>query len=127
MSDVAIEIRRGDTEIIPIRIMREGVDIDLTGAIIWFTVKRNFNDLDSAALFQKRSNAGGIAVLDQTSNKGECNINIDPADTANIALDAKRSPVYYWYDVQVKEPSGRISTVMSGPLVMSLDVSRATT
>ena len=48
-----IIIYRGDTKTFPVNVDRDGENIDITGATIYFTVKDSCEDLDSESLIKK--------------------------------------------------------------------------
>jgi hypothetical protein len=120
-----IEIYRGDTTTIPFSVSRSTLPVDLTSAVIWFTLKSSVVDADVAAVLQKSSVDGGITILDQTTDRGKASINLAPGDTATLGLTVS-GPVVYQYDIQVKEASGRVSTVATGAFVLRPDVTRST-
>lgn len=81
-----------------------GTPMDLTGASVWFTVKRDIDDEDADAKVWKRNTVAGggdseIDVTDETG--GVLDVYIVPADTED--LDGA-----YWYDLVVENSSGRI-------------------
>jgi hypothetical protein len=123
MELTTIEIIRGDTKTIVFQVTRSDVPVDLTGSLLYFTVKNAVTDADAALLFQKTVGAG-IVISDQVTNTGECQITISPADTATIGL-ASQFPVACVYDLQLREPSTRVTTVMRGAFVVHPDVTRA--
>lgn len=79
--------------------------LDLTGASIWFTMKRRYKDADSLALVQKTVGAG---ITVPTPANGVANLSLAPADT--VALE----PGLYHYDVKVKEGTGRETVIVRG-------------
>lgn len=127
-----ISVRRGDTNTIYVSVTRTdpvtlGVaPVNLTSAKVWFTAKRRRGDADSAAVIRK-GNTGtgftGITVTDATN--GKVSIVLDPSDTTGLESDL----VYLYYDVQTFElsppPNGTYTTVASGQLLVSDDVTRA--
>lgn len=76
---------------------------DLTGALIWFTIKNQVTDSDNDAVLLKRSsNNGGSdseAMVTDGPN-GIIEIYISPADTVNL------SEAEYWFDIVIETASG---------------------
>lgn len=86
-----------------------GDAIDLTGAVLYTTVKQNIDDLDanakiSTTLAVTAPATGGIATW-----------TIVPADTQYL------SGLYYW-DVQLKSVTGKITTLIRDMLEVVPDV-----
>lgn len=86
-----------------------GAAIDLTGAVLYTTVKQNIDDLDanakiSTTLAVTAPATGGIATW-----------TIVPADTQYL------SGLYYW-DVQLKSVTGKITTLIRDMLEVVPDV-----
>jgi hypothetical protein len=93
------------------------VPLDLTGATIVFTLKRNLDDADVDAVLQKTAGAG-IAVTDAAN--GEALLTLNPADTTDLP-----APRAFHYDVQVTESDGRVTTTAIGLLRLTADVERS--
>ncbi len=115
-----LTITRGDTKRFDLTVTDEltGAAIDLTGATMWFTVKRSRSEPDSVKQFQKTT-SDGITIASGSS--GTATLIIAPADSAS--MDPAR--LYVW-DLQIKSSTGAIYTVDSGPLAVLGDVTRAT-
>lgn len=96
-------------------------DINLTGALIWFTAKNKFADADASAVFQRTIANGGITVTNAI--QGRFTVSIVPANTSSLGNTA----VVLVYDLQVKISTGAIYTLDSGTLVVSPDVTLSTT
>ena len=83
-----------------------GASVDLTGALVWFTVKNRVEDM-GAVVAKKNVAAGGVdnqAVIasPQTGiSQGQFRVFLDPADT--LPLDPAAS---YWCDAWVQLPGG---------------------
>ena len=105
---------RGDTPTFTITITRSDVPVDITTALLWMTAKYKLEDPDGAAVFQKVSPSGGIVLSDPTN--GIAKATLEPGDTTGIAVP---SPLFY--DVQMKEADGTITTVANGRLRVALD------
>lgn len=117
MTDVNLEIYRGDNKTWTLTFTDGGVPVNLTGQTIFFTVKKQNVYVDSAsdttdALISKTITAhtnpsGGISALA-----------LVPADTSSLA------PTSYRYDMQLKDGSGSILTFITGNFVILADVTR---
>lgn len=107
----------------------------LTGySKVYFTVKRDYEDADTAAIIQIEKTAGlkyinGAAAV--TSANGSLTIVDEATGDITIALDevetAKLSPGAYVYDVQIVRTAGTVSTLTAGTFKVAADVTRATT
>ena len=106
---------RGDTNEYEVAVTRDAAVLDLQGATLKFTVKRDLGDAD--AVFQKAIWTG-ITVTDAPN--GACTLTIDPADTS--ALPAPRA---FHYDLELTESDGRVTTVAIGLLRLAADVERS--
>jgi len=112
---------RGDTLIFDGVATLSAALLDLTAYTIWCTGKYRRSDADSDAVFEKTV-GDGITLLTQSGlTKGGFTVTIDPADTSGLNYKTTLE-----YDVQVKDASGHIYTADSGTIVVSLDVTRAT-
>jgi hypothetical protein len=114
-----IEITRGDDESIVVTFTDVNDDpIDLTGSTVFFTVKTaerlNGQNDDDASIKKNVTDhtdpTNGITTIPLTS----VDTNLDP--TAN-----------YWYDLQLKDSSGNISSTRKGKFSILADVTRRTT
>lgn len=83
---------------------------DLTGAKVWFTVKRNITDPDSSAVIQKIS-TGALSVVDP--KMGLIRINLLTSDTSNLENSWYYS--YIW-DIKVLDTAGNLITTTYGSL-----------
>lgn len=108
---------RGDTNEYEVAVTRDAAVLDLQGATLKFTVKRDLGDADADAVFQKAIGTG-ITVTDAPN--GACTLTIDPADTS--ALPAPRA---FHYDLELTESDGRVTTVAIGLLRLAADVERS--
>ncbi len=87
--------------------------IDLTGASVWFTLKENVNDPDSEAAIQVHTENH----LDPTNGKTE--IVVPASETNNLEIKT------YFYDFQLVDAQGNVSTVMSGKVKVLPDITRS--
>ena len=90
-----------------------GTAIDITGYTIYFTVKINSNDIDDNAVITKDI----TSHTDPT--EGETEIVLTNSDTD---LPIKK----YWYDIQMKDGSDKITTVLEGRFIVVQDITLRT-
>ena len=111
-----LQLRRGDTGVIPFQaITVESQPIDLTGSTVRFAAKQSLADSDADALISKVSPTGIILNSDPTTGIGE--VIVDPEDTEGLL-----AVVYnLTYNIQVTSPSGQVTTVQEGPLIIVPD------
>ena len=117
MSNFAIT--RGDTVEFSASITLGGVALNITGASLWFTAKKQFIDADEDAVFQKTI-GDGITVTNAAS--GLITIAIDPEDTEELS----NVKTQLQYDLQMKDSEDKVYTVASGTLVVNPGVTTAT-
>ncbi len=106
----------------------------LTGySKLYFTVKSDKADIDTAAIIQIEKTAG-LKYLNGaagTPANGSLTIVDEATGDITIALDevetAKLSPGKYYYDVQVVRTAGSVSTLTEGVFNVSADITRAVT
>jgi len=100
---------------------------------LWFTVKRDYDDADTAAVIQIEK-TGGLLYLNGavgTAGNGSLTINDEATGDVTIVLNAsetaKLSPGNYQYDIQILRSAGTpVSTLAYGEFVVAADVTRAT-
>jgi hypothetical protein len=97
------------------------VPFNLTGCHVWVTVKYQWADVDAQAVLEVDNQALGGVTLGTV--QGQFTTLGPPAA---FALQAD-SPVDLRLDIQVKDTTGRVTTVEWGKLTVSPDVTRATT
>ena len=115
-----LEAKRGDLETYTLTLKdAAGAALDLTGASLWFTVKRGISDADASAVFQKTLGTGIVVAAPLT---GVAVITVLAANTAALGDAA----VTLLYDVQVKLADGSTKTPLSGEFRVTPDVTRAT-
>lgn len=103
-----ITVVRGDTHTIHLNIKANDLPLDLTGAIVFFTVKQDLNDPDSAAQIAKT-----ISDFDDPES-GEVNIILDEDDTNRVGE--------YYYDIQIKQGSTGVVSSKRGKFIIEQDV-----
>jgi hypothetical protein len=95
------------------------VPFNLTGAEIWFTAKSSIPLPDVAAVFELNNmTLGGVAIL--TAASGTFSVTGSPQAT----LTFPDSRVLLYFDQQVKDSTGRVSTVEVGHLEVFPDTTR---
>lgn len=116
---------RGDSLILDIQVTDQntGAPVNLTGAKVWFTAKRHPRDSDAQAVIAKWGSEGGAqnGVSFPDPVNGKATITILPSDTTPLP-DADDT---LYYDIQVKESSGVVSTVEWGKLKVLVDITES--
>lgn len=122
MSDITAI--RGDNESYDVTVTdAAGQRVDLTGSAMWFTVKLNQTDPDLLALVRKSTYDSGITLATQSgATLGMATIDLLPADTSKLL-----APKSLFYDVQLKTPNGKITTIVEGDFDLIADITRTTT
>lgn len=116
----ALSAVRGDTNVYDITVIRQNEPVPLIGAKLWFTAKSDPKAADSSADIKKNSTDNPTQVFVTSASAGKAQVQLNPIDTISLPNDA------YWYDIQVLEQSGMITTIASGVLHIQQDVTRAT-
>lgn len=111
---------RGDSRLISISIFQsDGVTpFNLTGCEVWFTVNassNNTSDTDASAVIALKNTSIANPTL------GVATIQITNANTQDIA------PGTYYYDVQLKDASGNITSLAQNQFIVIADVTRSVT
>lgn len=104
---------QGETYVFDVHAVRDEVPVDLTGAKVWFTMKKNRRDVDASALVQHDSSDSSQQVRIINAVSGVIRVKLVPTDTVNLA------PSYYPYDVQVKEADGTVTKLERGFVELS--------
>jgi hypothetical protein len=111
---------RGDTNVFDVTMVRQNAVVDLTGAKMWFTAKSDQAADDTSAVIKLNSVDNPTKVLlIGAPTIGKFQIQLDPTDTSPLTEDA------YYYDIQVKEGNGVVTTIASGVLHIVWDVTRS--
>lgn len=114
---VRLSMIRGNTFNLYIEVVdRFGAQFNLTGALIWFTLKRYIGDLDTLALIYKKSPSAALSIVDPTA--GLIRLKLLPSDT--IAF-APWNYLYPWC-LQMQLPSGDFMTPLLGTLNVMNDI-----
>lgn len=98
-----------------------GAAQDLTGCTLWLTGKRNRSDADAVAVFQLDSNGHGIAIQSPAS------AGIAISTIPKTATEGLTKTTRVYWDLQLKDAAGNVSTVDSGSFTIDLDVTVKTT
>lgn len=119
-SNAALRMYRGDDFQFDmfVRDPVTGSPYDVSNSSFWFTAKRRYFSGDADSVIAKDLSSG-ILVMDAV--KGHVRVLIDAADTASF--DRKE---VLRYDVQWQDSDGLIHTIVSGDLLVDLDVTRRT-
>lgn len=114
-----IQIKRGDTGRYDIACFtKAGGPLSLVGAVLRMYAKLDVTALDAAATIKKDSaGIGGITVTD--AGNGLARLVIAPADTSALTRDTN-----LYYDLQVTEQDGTVTTLLDGMIAVSVDVTQ---
>ena len=114
MAKINLSAYRGDLVEFPF-VFKDGngVAIDITGWILFFTLKNNIDDSDNSAVLK----------VDVTSHTDPVNGKTEVI-LSNISTDSLAGE--YFYDFQFKNNLGEIKTIMSGIFEFLKDVTRRT-
>jgi len=111
----AIEIIRGDDRVFSVTVRKNGDIVDLTDYTVFFTVKPNFKMDDDSEAFIAKTYSN---IVDPELGKFEIVLNAN--DTKDIPGGE------YWYDIQIKSPSGTISSSLKDKFIVRWDITRRT-
>lgn len=85
--------------------------VDLTDADAWFTAKTAVADDDADAVIRKGTPSTGLSGVTITDAvNGVLVVDIDELETADMELGT----VVLHYDLQIREDTGQLTTVVSG-------------
>lgn len=113
ISTTELEIKRGDSKSYTLYFKDENnVAIDITGYTVFFTVKLELDDSDDDAVIQK------TITVHSSPTEGVTVIELSPTDT-NLTGN-------YIFDIQIKNVSAEIQTIMEGNISFSKDVTQRT-
>lgn len=101
------------------------VPVDLTGAKIWMTAKKNLSDVDAKAVFQITTPTDIHIDADPTT--GRAVIVVPASSTTSLVFPKDAAQIELFYDVQVKTQTGIVQTVSAGKLILTEDVTDAVT
>lgn len=111
---------RGDsTEFVAQFTNDDGTAVDLTGAKLWLTAKRNLSDLDVDAVIRRTTDTN-MGIVVSAPQSGQAVITLDPVQTQVLT----RTETLF-YDLQLKTFSGLVYTPVFSTIDVFLDVSRS--
>jgi hypothetical protein len=104
---------KGDTFDLSVSFTNEnGVPIDITGATVFFTVKRNLEDTDAQALINK-------TVTSHTApTQGTTSVTFNASDVDYVGE--------FFYDFKIKDLSNKIVSIFSNKFILVQNVTRRT-
>ena len=108
-------IIRGDSYEIPIKVLdASNQPINITGATVWLTVSKTSNpSTDDNAVIQKSTTSHS------NPTQGESSITLTSNDT-EIAIGR------YWYDTQVVDSLGNVTSASKARFIVVSDITRST-
>ena len=109
---------RGDSRVINIQVYKsDGVTpFDLTGCEVFFTVNASNNptaDTDASAVIALKTSSFS------TPTNGLATVTITNAISQDIA------PATYYYDVQLKDSSGNVTSLQQNQFIIVADITRS--
>ena len=123
MTDIALVIDQGDDEIIDITVVDPGgTPTDLTDCKLWFYVKENAADPDSAAILTKHSGASGGITIAVDPTEGTAEVTISDVDTASLPIDQVGRKLRWALQVRDGSPAALITTLAKGTLLINRDL-----
>lgn len=117
-----LKMVRGDTKVVRVTIDHSTLGAGgVTGFSFWFTAKNDIADADADAVVQKLPNNFTVVTEGDASTDAVVTCKIVPDDTADLpAFDVPLA-----YDIQAEDGAGNVTTIASGTLTVSPDVTRA--
>lgn len=116
-----LSMKRGDNKIVQVTLGNLTAN-GITDFQFWFTAKQSLGDTDAQAVIKKLPADFNVVQAGNASTPGIVTCEILPADTSSLGDFI----VNLTYDVQVKDASGRTTTIQDGKLKVKPDVTRAT-
>ena len=121
MTDLAI-VSRGDTILLSITLRKPAGSttpyVNPGSLTAWMTLKRDPADSDAQAVWQGSTIDGAIVLADALDSR--FSVTVPAAITVPLA-----APTVLYWDVQVRESDGTITTVNDGRLPIQPDITRA--
>lgn len=113
--NTSLNIFRGDDVTIKVTVKdSDGNAIDITGYTFWLTAKKQEDDTDANAVMQKE-------VTSHTDEEnGKTAIELSNSDT-DVDVES------YYYDIQMKDDSDKITTLVKGTMNVKQDITSTTT
>jgi hypothetical protein len=109
---------RGDTFVSTVQVLSNCLPLNITGYLIWFTVRAYIGDCPQHYLVEARSDdtpTSLITVIDALTGKIKVTM---PASATN---KLPSSVTTLRYDIQIKDTSNIVSTVQIGTITLSID------
>jgi len=100
----------GDSLIFDNTLSDNDAPVDLTGADIWFTAKRNKWDTDEQAIFQASTGNGQITITDAPA--GAFTINVPATSTADLLFCGVDDFIAASADIEIEYADGSIRTTL---------------
>jgi hypothetical protein len=115
MTTKKLTLTRGDSRTYTLTFKdADQVAYNITGWVIYFTLKTNENVADASASLRK------IVTSHTSPTTGVTAVALIPTDTDSLTARE------YYYDIQVKTNDNKIYTVMKGKFILEGDVTRGT-
>lgn len=109
MERINLRVTRGDDIIYQLAIVDQNdLAIDITGYTVFFTVKEKPTDTDANAVITKD------ITSHYNAEGGITQISLTPTDTDRIGA--------YYYDIQIKNGDGNITTPITGTISFKRDI-----
>lgn len=109
-----LKVIKGDDSTITVTFKNNGVVVNITSYTVFFTVKKKLSDVDADAVIKK----------DITSHTDPTN---GKTSIVLTSVDTGKTPGSYYWDLQLKAPSGAIASTQYGVLEILQDVTIRTT
>lgn len=107
-----LEVTRGDDKPLTLTFTDiNGTPINITGYTVFFTVKKDY------ALADAQANISKTVTSHTNPTSGATTVNLTHDDT-------DITPGNYYYDVQVKDTSNKITTILVDDFIVQPDVTR---
>jgi hypothetical protein len=119
MASTDIEMYRGDDKTLTLTFKDStGTTINITGYSIFFTVKDKLSYTDDSS--DSDSIISSLVTSHTHATSGISELTILNSQTSTV------TPGKYIYDIQLKDSSSKILTVVAGAFIMNADVTRRT-
>lgn len=109
---------RGDTNVYDVRVIRRNAPVNLSGCKMWFTAKDDKDDLDVDAVIALDNQSHPLQIVLTQPTAGRAQISLVPGDTVDLINNA------FYYDIQLLEESGIVTTIANGILHLEDDVTK---
>lgn len=117
-----LKMTRGDTKVVRVTIDHSTLGVSgVSGYSFWFTAKNDIADADADAVVKKLPENFTVVTAGDASTDAVVTCKIIPGDTS----DLDDFPVPLSYDIQAEDGAGNVTTIASGTLTVSPDVTRA--